>query len=291
MKPELPSIYDYDDYRMFLRDWVAARAERGRFSARGFARRAGFRAHNILQLVIQGKRNLSPDSIRKFCEGLQLSANEAACFEDLVLLNQAGTQADRVHYYQRLVGHPGRRQTRPMEAAQLSFFSHWLAPVVYEMIRFPEFKPDPSWIAERIGEPVTPAEIRGVLETLQCSGLVAVASDGSWRQAEPQVHSGDDVRNVHLFSYHERALEKAADALHEVPAAQRHFHVLTTAVSNELLPRLVELALKYEAEVWQLIESDKREPDQVIQVGMQLFPTVRPKDAPALRPRTERKRK
>src|SRR5690606_29231239 len=133
------------------------------------------------------------------------------------------------------------------------------------MIQMPDFRPEPHWIASQIDPEPAPFEIRQVLKDLLKSGLVIEEASGAWRQAEPQVHSGDDVNSVHLYSYHEQALVKANDALHDVPASRRHFHVLTTAVPNDVIPELVELTQKYEAELWQLVESAKGPRDQVIQ--------------------------
>lgn len=283
MKVDIPDIYTYDDYRRYIQDWVTAKSAAGVFSLRWFSRRAGFHSHNLLQLVVNGKRNLTRESGRKFSIGLGHTDREAEYFADLIGMNQAKTHEERVYYYERLVRHPERRKVRPMEQAQLAFFQNWLAPVVYEMIRFPDFKPDAEWVAAQIEPEPAPAEIRKILDDLPRSGLVEITPEGKWLQREPQIHSGDDVRSVHLRSYHEQALTKANDALVSVPAAQRHFHVLTTAVANELLPVLVELTQKYEAEVWRIVETSPLPKDQVVQVGLHIFPSVRISAAPALR--------
>jgi uncharacterized protein (TIGR02147 family) len=205
-------------------------------------------------------------------------------------MNQAKSHEERLHYYERLIRHPGRRRVRPMEEAQLAFFSHWMGPLIYEMIQMEEFRPDSQWIASLIDPEPAVAEVKQVLKDLMRSGLVVEGPDGKWRQAEPQVHSGDDVNSVHLYSYHEQALAKASDALHDVPAPRRHFHVLTTAVPNEVIPDLVELTQKYEAELWRLVESAKAPRDQVVQIGLHIFPTLRVKEAPRLRVPRDKKR-
>lgn len=283
MKPALPDLYAYDDYRRFLQDWAAAKTAAGVFSLRWFARRAGLQAHNLFPLVVHGERNLTRESGRKFSLGLGLNDREAEYFFDLIGMNQAKTHEERLFYYERIVRHPGRRKVRPMERAQLAFFQNWLAPVVYEMIRFPDFRPDAAWVAAQIEPEPSLADIRQILDDLPRSGLVQIDEHGRWRQSESQIHSGDDVRSLHLRSYHEQALTKAADALQSVPAAQRHFHVLTTAVANELLPAIVELTQKYEAEIWRLVETSPLPKDQVIQVGLHLFPSARVGHAPPLR--------
>src|SRR3989338_9919808 len=87
-----PNIFEYDNYRSFLKDLYALlKQEKSAFSFRFFSRQAGFRSPNFLKLVMEGKRNLSPESIEKFAKGLKLNKNEADFFRRLVLLNQATT--------------------------------------------------------------------------------------------------------------------------------------------------------------------------------------------------------
>jgi uncharacterized protein (TIGR02147 family) len=277
-----PDLYTYDDYRRYLADWAGAKGQSRHFSMRWFARKAGFRAHNILQVIMQGKRNLSMESIRKFAAALELDEAAAAYFHDLVGMNQAKDAKERLHYYQRLIKHPGRRSVKPLEESQLSFFRHWLAPVIFEMTQFADFKAEPEWIAEQFGD-VSADEVQRVLDDLLRCGVIAEDETGRWRAVQEQIASGDDVVNMHLQAYHERSLEKAADALHVLPAAKRHFHVLTAAIPDELLPRLVELSEKFEAEVWRIIEAHPAPRDQVVQIGLHIFPSLRLKGVRPLR--------
>jgi len=86
------SIFEYDDYRAYLRDLYEHLKKTGtHFSYRSFSSKAGFRSPNILKLVIDGKRNLSPQSVQKFARALNLKKDEAEFFRILVNLNQAGS--------------------------------------------------------------------------------------------------------------------------------------------------------------------------------------------------------
>ena len=238
-----------------------------------------------MHLVMTGKRNLSSTSVRKFILGLGLNEQEAVFFRLLVGMNQAGNHEERLHYYEQIVGHAKRKQLRPLEESQLAFFQHWLSPVVYEMIQMEDFVPDAHWVASCLDPEPSIDEVTTVLEHLLKSGLVEKGEHGQWRQADSQIHSGDDVSSVHLFSYHEQALLRASDALHSVSPERRHFHVLTSAIPNDVLPQLVELTQQYEADFWRLVESADGPRDQVVQVGLHLFPSVRPTKAPRLRTR------
>lgn len=266
-----PLIYPYLDYRQYLTDWVEGKRVKGRFSYRKFAIKAGFKSHEILKLVITSKRNLSVKSIHKFCQGLSLTVREARYFESLVLMNQATTAEEKLLYYRRLVTHPGRQKVVPLEKSQLGFFEHWLTPVLYEMLHLEHFKPDPTWIRTRLNSELPISQIKEALAGLLRSGFVHVLLDGSWLPKEIQLATGDRINDVHLFAYHEQALAKASDALHEIPSTQRYFNVYTTAIPKKAMPKLFELAKAFEDGVRQCIAEEGPLMDDVVQVSLQIF--------------------
>ena len=82
-----PLIYAYLDYRNFLKDLFAfKKQESASFSFRNFSRLAGLKSSNFLKLVMDGKRNLSPQSIHQVAKAFKLSKGEADFFETLVFL-------------------------------------------------------------------------------------------------------------------------------------------------------------------------------------------------------------
>ena len=83
------SVYQYRNYRKYLRDFYHEKKRSNPYySFRVFSMRAGFRAPNVLKLVMDGERNLTRNSVEKFIKGLSLCDGEARCFENLVLCNQ-----------------------------------------------------------------------------------------------------------------------------------------------------------------------------------------------------------
>ena len=83
-------IYDYSDYRQFLKDYYEShKAVNPNFSFRYLAQKAGINSSGYYKLVIDGKRNLTRATILKTCAALKLDDREAEYFENLVLFNHA----------------------------------------------------------------------------------------------------------------------------------------------------------------------------------------------------------
>ncbi|HEY5958371.1 MAG TPA: TIGR02147 family protein, partial [Polyangiaceae bacterium] len=90
------SVFDYLDYRAYLRDNYAERkANEYGFSHRAFSKRAGLRSTNYLKLVMDGERNLTPEMAHQFAAGCGLVKAAAEYFCELVAMNQADSAAER----------------------------------------------------------------------------------------------------------------------------------------------------------------------------------------------------
>src|SRR5262245_35395175 len=91
-------VYDYLDYRAYLRDVYLEGKKRG-LSHRSFSRRAGLKSPNYLKRVIDGDRNLSDDMIARFAKALGLDRESSDYFRDLVHFTHARTTTERNTYY------------------------------------------------------------------------------------------------------------------------------------------------------------------------------------------------
>ena len=85
VKPQPPSVYDYRDYRAFLRDWWEHRKGIDRrLSLRSFARRAGYESFSLYRNIASGLRNLTPRYLPGFQKALGLNEREQEFFALLV---------------------------------------------------------------------------------------------------------------------------------------------------------------------------------------------------------------
>ena len=140
-----PDIFAYLSYREYLSDYYdAAKANTRAFSYRYFSRKAGYSSPNFLKLVIDGKRNLSAESVEKFARALKLGRDEGRFFANLVALEQAETDADRNEAYEKIAASRTFRAARRLDHGFFDYLSHWHNPAIREMVLRPEFVEDPD---------------------------------------------------------------------------------------------------------------------------------------------------
>ncbi|MEM9067432.1 MAG: TIGR02147 family protein [Myxococcota bacterium] len=267
----LPRIFDYLDYRAYLRRYYAVKKSAGRgFSFRAFSRRAGLKAPNHLKRVMEGERNLSPETAAKYAEALQLTGDEAAYFVDLVTFNQARSHAERSAAYQRLTGFRGYRKAHKLELAHAAYHSEWFIPAIREMVARPDFRPEAAWIAPRMRPRITQQDASRALDVLFDLGLLEHQGE-KVAMGEPVASTGPETTGMHIGAYHRAMLDRAAASIDEIPALERDISSLTLCVGEnglQLIKRRIQ-ELRKELIAMAITED---EGDQVIQVGFQLFP-------------------
>jgi uncharacterized protein (TIGR02147 family) len=267
-------VFQYLEYRAFLRDWYRAHNSDGRsFSFRAFARRAGLKSPNYLKLVMDGERNLTPQTAELFAKGLGLEGDAASYFVDLVAFNQASSTSERNKQYARLTSFRGYRQAHKIDLAHAAYHSAWYMPAIRELAASPSAPSDPDVIAEQLLPPITRTEAQRAIETLIALGLIT-REDGRLKQVDALLSTGPEVQGLHIANYHRAMMERAAASIDLVPPEDRDISSLTMCVGEDGLRRFKARVQRFRRELLELSALDD-DPVQVIQMNFQLFPVTK----------------
>lgn len=265
-------IFQYLDYRRYLKDYYRAKkAQKGSaFSYRAFSRAAGFSAPNFLQLVAEGKRNLSPDGIKRFAKGLRLKREEARFFEHLVKFNQASTDEERNKWYQQLAASKRYKDIKEIEKDHFDYFSHWYYSAVRELVLLPDFQEDPEWIARTLNPPIKTEEAETALALLLRLGFLKRDNNGQLIQAEHNLTTEQEVRSLAVANYHRQMLNKASTAIERTSPQHRDISSITAAVSKEQFLEAKRRIQEFRRELNVLLSSNG-DADAVYQINFQIF--------------------
>ncbi len=264
-------VFQYLDYRAFLRDWYAGVNRAGRtFSYRAFARRAALKSPNYLKLVIDGSRNLSKPMAERFGRACGLDDEALSYFVDLVSFNQANTQLERNQGYARLTSFRKYRQAHKLDLAHAAYHSAWFIPAIRELAASRAFSENPEWIGAQMMPPISAGEARRALDVLFELGMLA-RTDGKIVQSDTLVSTGPETRGLHITSFHQVMVERAIASIDIVAPEERDISSLTLNVGEDGLRRIKARIQRFRRELLDLSELED-DPRRVIQVNFQLFP-------------------
>jgi uncharacterized protein (TIGR02147 family) len=274
--PEDPEVFDYLDYRAFLRDYYLERKRQRGASYRSLSKRIGLKSSNYFKLVLDGARNLTDDMARRFASATGLRGESAEYFIELVRFNQAKTSEARNEAYERITGFKRYRQIRPLESQQAEYHSTWYLPAIRELVARRDFREDPAWIASIMQPPISKSDAERALKTLVELGLLTRDKRGRLSQGDPVVSTGAEARYLHIANYHRMMLKMAENSMELLPQAERDITSLTLCLGDQGLALLKERLQKFRRELLELSVIEKN-PKQVIQVNFQLFPLSKTK--------------
>lgn len=267
-----PNIFEYVDYREYLRDYYdAGKANVSQFSYRYLGRLAGFSSPNFFKLVMDGDRNLSADSIAKFAKALKLDGEEKRFFADLVAFGQAETVDERNEAFERVAVSRRFRSARRLDSSMFEYLSRWYHPAIRELAARDDFRKDPEWISQRLSPDVSLEQIDSSLELLFDLGLLVEDDDGMISRGDPSVTTGHEVRSLAIGNYHRQMLERAAQSIIDVPRELRDISALTVCIDADKVSEVKERIHAFRESLLDFCDRDAN-PEAVFQINFQLFP-------------------
>lgn len=274
-KAQSINIFEYLDYRSFLRDWHRQRKSAHRsFSLRAFSKVAGFQSPNFFKLVMDGSRGLTEDSFVKFAKGLELNKQETEFFYNLVFFTQADGVEKKDYYYKKLLQSRKFNQLKPIEKDHYEFYATWYHPIIRELITARDFDGTPGWLVQRIYPRITTEQAEKSLELLENIGFIRKTDDGRWHQENPIISTGAESTSHTLLKYHQNLLSLNRHLLEHVPSDQRDVSALTLGIHKERIPQLKKKIQEFRQEILKLVCNDDQAEDVVV-LSMQMMPMTR----------------
>ena len=272
-----PVIYDYNDYRKFLADSYAfLKKDDANFSFRAFSAASGFKSPNALKLLIDGKRNLTLQSIRKVSKGLRLGQGETTFFKNLVFMNQSDNSREREDFARRLTESQVFRDLHPLRALHFAYYSEWYHVPIRELAASRTFRDDPAWIARRLRNKITPEQAAQALANLLDLGLLK-REHGRIRPTHANVTTGHEIASAAVAGFHRQMMTMAGQSIDEVERAMREISSSTLLVSRADFPRLKQMIQEFRQKLLaEALLTESANDAEVYQISFLAFPLSQP---------------
>lgn len=241
-------IESYSDYRRYLQDrFSLEKTRRKTFSHQYCATKLGTNKV-YLKHVIERRRHITLEKLPAIAKLFRLTDFELQYFVFLFLKNTTANKSISGYFEsilfslrqrKRYAGEYSGRTQAPVESEIL--FTSWLSMVVHSLARFPDFKPDPIWISEKLSSSkATPDAIRPVLKRLLDHKMI-IEENGKYRPGE-FVFREANYFDLDQFKIYRVGLAKALDALdHIADVHPRHFHMMSVGLDEPNAEKAIEL--------------------------------------------------
>jgi uncharacterized protein (TIGR02147 family) len=269
-----PEIARYKCYRAFLQDFFNYKKSlRAGFSYRQFAGLVGLKSPNYLQLVIQGKRNLSETTAERLAEALKLNKTETQYFVSLVNLDNAVSPADKTKAEKHLYASSKKLLSKILPEDQQEVLSEWYHLLVRELVFLKDFEPSGEYISRKLNGILSPVQAEASFRLLLRTQYL-LQKDGRYQAADPILDTGLDVfHHSFMQEVHAKMLKAWSLKIHDLGLRHQELGVLNIPLPKKNIPELQERIRRFQDEIIGWVESLQTagEADKIVQLGTYLM--------------------
>jgi uncharacterized protein (TIGR02147 family) len=265
MKP----VTEYEDYRIYMKDYYDEKKRVSSFSWREYARASGFTSPTYLKLVCECKTRLSPQGAEKVGEAMNLAGFELEYFKAMVTYCHAKTDQERKLAYEVMLELASNNKVKIIDGDAFRYFESWVNPVVRELAPVMPGA-TPGDIAKRCCQGVAAGNVRDSLDFMVKTGLLKKNGD-NYVQADKHLKGSTTAVSVALRNMHREMAIFASEAVSRFSSSERNFTGLTMGISAEdynLILQELDTCRKKIAQ----IALNSRRTERVYRLNLQLFP-------------------
>ena len=266
MKP----ITEYNDYRIYMRDFYEERKRTSYFTWREFASLAGFVSPTYLKLVCDGKTRLSKPGIEKVARAMGLEGFGYTYFGLLVKFGNAKSAEEKEEALRDLGREASVNKIRIIDADTFHYYETPTCPIVRELAPLMP-KADPCEIAGKIREKTSALDVRDVLQFLVKTGLLVKNSNGSYEQTEKSVKGSKTAIPLAIRSMNKKMAALAERSIERDSVIERNFSGITMGIDEATYARIVDVINDCRKKIID-IARECRNINQVYRLNLQLFP-------------------
>ena len=275
----MKTIFEYFDYRAFLRDYYALKKSKTKyFSYRFFAQKANIKSPVFFKEVAEGKKNLSRGMIENFSMAMQLSEKEATYFKYLVFFDQAKTGKEKQEYYVNLRSMENIKNEKALSANQCDYFSMWYNVVIRELVTLFDFKDNFENLAAAVRPQIKPREAKTSVELLLKLGLIKKKANGAYEQIDTAITAQSGVASLTIRQFNKIMGQHAIAAIEDLPKTERSVSGITIGISSAMYDIINSEIAAFKDRIVTLVSRDEK-CDRVYQFNMQLFPMSKKLDS------------
>lgn len=146
-------IYQYQNYRQFLKNWSEeCKSKYSFFSRRYIQRRIGYKSPAFFTQILQNKTKISMEMAYKFARFLRFNPRKTAYFNLLVSYDRAKDPDTRAELYNQIKTFNKPKKSKQLSEYQEEYFSKTYYPIIRELIEVIPFYGKTEEEFERLSE-------------------------------------------------------------------------------------------------------------------------------------------
>lgn len=281
-----PVLAAYTDFRSYLKDFYNYKRASQKNSIRPysyahFSAAANIKSPNYLKLIIEGQRNLSPESMKKFAKALQLNKEETEEFAVLVKYGQSQDPLERNRYLRDLAEIRVKQKIKAGEISKEVWKNvpTWVTWALYALVDQKNADFDLNNLRDQLKGRANKDEIKKALAYLVDTGTLIDNGEGGYKKGRHSIPAPDDIPPALVRKLQAELIYLGMESLFEGNPKDREFGSFTMSLTEDEFEKLkFELRhLRKRIMKDAMVQREQMPGDRVFQLNIQLFPVTQQK--------------
>ncbi len=273
---EKPDIFDYSDFRLYLKDLFEFKnSENPKFTKSHICRALGQENSRSLFHGILNGRFLSASKLALMVEAFEMGKAETKYFRVMVNFNQAfDDPEERDLCFEQLLTLK-KAEGREVDSSKYEYYSKWYHSAIRSLLNIINVSDNLTEIKRALIPSLSTEEIRDSLTLLKKLELIHTTEEGFLKPSEQMIRTPEYCRDATIVTYQNEVLGQA-QKLTEVKETDSTLRkktltkMLTFSLSAQ--ERVEEAISRFNNEINAIVSEDKEEADRLYQMIVTLFP-------------------
>jgi uncharacterized protein (TIGR02147 family) len=285
VQPTRPELSIYTDFRQYLKDFYDFKVQQHKdsfssYNYKTFSAAADIKSPNYLKLIIEGERNLSLGTIKKFARALALDKQET---DEFILLCEYGQSMDPLEknrHLRRLSEFRMKKRVKSGEvrADALENSPNWSTWIVHAMADLKDSNFDINQLRDRLQGIVKEDQLRKALEQLFRNGsLVKDEVTGEVKKGVTAAPNQEEIPPELIRKLQSELIYLGMESLLYGKPQEREFGSLTVCLTEAEFEKLKFEMRHLRKRILKdtLVAREQQKGDKVFQLNIQLFPLTK----------------
>ncbi len=267
------TIFEYLDYREFLRDYYEEKKkENPFFSYKLFGRMVDIDQSYLAKVLIK-ERHIALKAIKKFIDYFKFDKKEAEYFETLVHFVKAKADKQSKLYFEKLLSYKGIK-AQVLTEQQYEFYTKWYYSAIRSLLQYYEFTGDYKALAEKLNPAISVKEAKQAIKLLLKLKLIEKDSNGKYHLVDTAISTGKEWQSLAIHAFQQETIGLARESLDRHPKESRDISTITMNISGKDFEQVKVMIQEFRKSVLRFV-NDNASPESVYQMNIQLYPLTK----------------
>lgn len=275
MNAQIPSIYEYNDFRKFIADYHKIKHQSDNTYTRSrMSQLLGLpNSRSYLTDVLNGKK-LTNTFVERFIQLFGFKHDEANYFRVLVQFNQAENSNERELYFEQLIAF-NKTPKKYLYEQSYSYYKDWYNAAIRAILNVYNFDgKNYSALAKTLFPSITATQARNAVKLLLKLDLIQKNSDGFYKPTSGSISTEEYVRSELIKQYQIKCLECAKNVIvSDGPPGVVATN--TISISERGRKRIEEQIERFRSQVRSLVQKDEDQPETVYHMDILFLPMMK----------------